>query len=340
MNLPTRADGDQDDIDRAASTWLVRIEEESLAPGVRRDFDHWLASDPRHKSTYDAMRATWSDIAQIPGLATLAPLQMVDTGSQRAFTRPRAPLRWAAGMAVAASLVAGVFFIPASRVDPQYRTAVAETRTVALPDGSSVSLGARSAIAIAYTAGERRVILSSGEALFDVLHDAARPFVVDAGSSLIRDLGTRFNVNRSSSSVRIGVLAGRVQVSRTDVATIAPVTVGRGQGVQIVQTPTADLAGHPAPAGQIAVTPQETPGAWRDGRLVFDNVRLTDLSADVNRYYAPGVTLASAAVGELRVTAAFRTSEIPAFMGALDATLPVRTERLPDGRFRIVDARR
>jgi transmembrane sensor len=327
MTMAGQTDDEQDAIDRAASAWLVRIEEDGLDADAKRDFDRWLAEDPRHKATYAAMRETWSDIARMPELAVLAPDHPPRAAGRTLW-------RWAAGMAVAASLAAGLFFYQTASLDPHYRTEIAETRTVALPDGSSVTLGARSSITLVFKADERRVILSSGEALFDVVHDASRPFVVDAGSSMIRDIGTRFNVNRTSSSVRIGVLEGRVEVRRTDAATVAPVTLGRGQGAQVVQ------AANPSLSGPIVVTTQEAPGAWRDGRLVFDNVRLADLSADVNRYYAPGVTLGSAAVGDLRVTAAFRTSEIPAFMGALDATLPVRTERSPDGRFRIVDARK
>lgn len=340
MTSPGQAHGVQDAIDRVASDWLIRIEEGGLDASAERAFVRWLNDDPRHKSTYEAMRSTWSDISEMPELATLVSSQKLGAARQRAFAAR--PTRWhlAAGAAVAASLVAGLFFFQSVAVEPNYRTELAATRAIALPDGSSVVLGARSSITVAYRAGERRIILSNGEALFDVHHDAARPFVVDAGSSVIRDVGTRFNVNRTPTSVRIGVLEGSVLVTRNATPAAAPVVLRRGQGAQIVQGTPADMARDPSLSGPIVVTTQEAPGAWREGRLVFDNVRLADLSADVNRYYAPGVTLGSAAVGDLRVTAAFKTSEIPAFMSALDATLPVRTERSPEGKFRIVDARK
>lgn len=340
MTLPIEADPAQQDIDRIASAWLIRIEEEGLDPAATRDFERWIASDPRHESTYEALRRTWSDIAAVPGLETLAPSHAAGPSARRAWSPARAPWRWAAGIGLAASLVAGLVLFDGAPSAPHYRTQVAEMREVALPDGSHVTIGAHSAISLAYTAGERRVILSSGEALFDVRHDARRPFVVDAGSSLIRDVGTKFDVNRTADSIRVGVLEGRVEVSRIRGGTARPLSIGGGQGVQIVEATSAGMTTGPSSSGQILVTSQNAAGAWRDGRLVFDNVRLADLSADVNRYYAPGVALGSAAVGEMRVTAAFKTSEIPAFMAALDATLPVRTERDADGGFRIVDARR
>src|SRR3546814_13550732 len=57
----------------------------------------------------------------------------------------------------------------------------------------------------------------------------------------------------------------------------------------------------------LAVIPIETaaPGEWRQGRLEYENSRLADLVADVNRYYAPGVELDESA-RDVRVTASFR----------------------------------
>ena len=90
----------------------------------------------------------------------------------------------------------------------------------------------------------------------------------------------------------------------------------------------------PAPPAIVAL-PAQAPGAWREGRLVYDNVRLADLVADLNRYYAPGVHLDPGAIGDMRIMASFRTNEIPAFMSALGATLPVRATEYADGAFRV-----
>lgn len=338
MTLPS--DSEQDAIDRAASVWLVRVEEDGLDADGERVFEQWLAADPRHQDTYASMRQTWFDIAEVPGLTELAPVK-TQIESKATAQRLPAAWRWAGGVVAAGALAASFFFLVGRPPvpPPEYRTALAQTREVALPDGSRAVVGAHSSITIAYSAAERRVILSSGEALFDVIHDVDRPFVVDAGTSVIRDIGTVFNVNRTANSVRVGVISGRVQVSSGD-NPAAVVTLGHGQGAQVFAGPSSITSGLPTPSSDIIVAPQQAPGAWRDGRFVFDNVRLADLSADVNRYYAPGMLLGSPAVGALRVTASFKISEIPAFVGALDATLPVRTERSPDGGFRIVEASR
>jgi transmembrane sensor len=330
MSASSAQHDEQEAIDQEASMWLIRIEEDGLDPQGECDFRRWLLADPRHRSTYDTMRKTWSDIAQVPGIADL--VTMAEAAAPLPPARPAR--RWAAGAGIMVSLAAALLLMLylISPNAPQYGTGIAETRIITLPDGSSVTLGAHSSITVDYKGAERRVILSSGEALFDVIHDARRPFIVDAGMTQVRDLGTAFDVNRASGSVRIGVIEGKVQVSGIAGTNRPPITVSGGEGVQLLQV---NGAAGMSPASVLVRSP-EAAGAWRDGRLVFDNVRLADLSADVNRYYAPGITLASPAVGELRVTAAFKTSEIPAFMSALDATLPVRTERSSDGAFRII----
>jgi ferric-dicitrate binding protein FerR (iron transport regulator) len=65
---------------------------------------------------------------------------------------------------------------------------------ITLPDGSTVWLNAGSTLYYpSVFADERRVSLT-GEAFFDVAHDASRPFVVATASLEITALGTQFNV--------------------------------------------------------------------------------------------------------------------------------------------------
>jgi transmembrane sensor len=214
-----------------------------------------------------------------------------------------------------------------------YATRVAQIGELTLSDGTRVTLGPETNLVEKFTAGERRVTLAGGEAFFEVTHNAARPFIIEAGGSLVRVTGTKFDVNNAQSSLRVSVLEGSVEV-------IAP----RGAGGEIVRP-------HILKAGQrleIAAAPPETatasvielsttrqPGAWREGRLVYDNVRLSDLVADVNRYYAPGVTFSDPKIGELRVTASFKASEIASFMSALGEVVPVRTEETATGGYRL-----
>src|SRR5262249_52423190 len=67
-----------------------------------------------------------------------------------------------------------------------YDTAVGEQRSVALSDGSVVTLNAASSITVEMSRGRRTIRLLSGEALFQVAHDAVRPFDVLTADTAVR----------------------------------------------------------------------------------------------------------------------------------------------------------
>lgn len=86
-----------------------------------------------------------------------------------------------------------------------------------LSDGTKVWLNAASSIKYptAFTTNERRVEIT-GEAYFEVAHDASKPFIVSKGQTEVQVLGTHFNVNAydDENDIRVTLLQGSVKVSR------------------------------------------------------------------------------------------------------------------------------
>lgn len=52
--------------------------------------------------------------------------------------------------------------------------------------------------------------LISGSAQFDVVHEEQRPFTVDLGGVSIKDIGTRFTVDKTKDSIKVTVSAGKI----------------------------------------------------------------------------------------------------------------------------------
>lgn len=332
------SEADQARIDAEAADWLVRHDDGALAPQERAAFDAWAASDPRRSRTFAAMSRTWREAANLKHLAHLAEAAPPRRASRafRSVTPSPPSLR---ALALATAAVAVLAFIGSFMMEflEGHATGVGQTRVLTLSDGSTVVLGARSRVVVRFTQRERLVRLTAGEALFEVRHNAARPFVVDAGDTVIRDVGTRFDVNRAGASVRVAVLEGEVEVRESGAPAAHLVRVVQvlraGDSLEAIQGQAEDRLQQPAsfivrPVEPVAVT------AWRDGRLVYENARLIDVVADVNRYYGPGVTLDPGSAN-LRVTASFRTNEIPAFLNTLDSALPVKIERGGSGHFAV-----
>ena len=138
----------QDDIDHQASTWLVRIEEDGpLDAAGLHDFEAWRAADPRHARTYGDMRKVWFGIPELAEFGSVAPQPVVMerySPLRRSWRRAAYP----AFGAIAASVLAFVAVPKLLRPWDTYETGLAQTRLVTLPDGSSVTLGAKSRISV------------------------------------------------------------------------------------------------------------------------------------------------------------------------------------------------
>src|SRR5690606_23978 len=119
--------------------------------------------------------------------------------------------RWLA-LAASVVLVAMLGFIQLRDASYVVETAAGETRTVALADGSDVTLGGAARIVLDRE-DPRIATLEQGRALFSVRHDDADPFVVNVGEQTLVDAGTVFDVARMGKTTSVAVSEGVVLVN-------------------------------------------------------------------------------------------------------------------------------
>ena len=93
-----------------------------------------------------------------------------------------------------------------------FETRHGEQLTRRLADNSVLHLNTDSAVTIRYGKTERLVMLTSGQADFEVAHEPDRAFRVFAGSAEVVDLGTKFDVRLEHDSTVVTVVEGRVAV--------------------------------------------------------------------------------------------------------------------------------
>lgn len=316
------ADLHQARIDAAAAEWLAR-RAEGTSPADDEEFYRWLSSDDRHGDAFDELSGVLEDVGRVEGLQHLA-------GPPVANRRI-----WWAGTGIAAS-IAALFILagPDGTPTQTYRTGVGQVRAVTLADGSMVALGARARISVALASDRRTLTLEEGEAFFDIAHDAARPFVITAGGAQVTVVGTKFEIRRGIDGTSVAVQEGRVAVQDNQAITLrpAPKRILRPGQKTVVGVRRTYLAVE-APLPPLQTLAQGQVAAWRNGRLIYDDVSLADVVDDLNRYYQPGVRLADDAAGEQRVTASFRVVEIPNFLTAMAETMPISVRRGADRSF-------
>jgi len=281
----------------AAVDWWMRLRAGPLGADEQAEYDAWRA-DPANSAALDNIARLTAHMARLP---------------RPVAKRPARALRLAlAAPLLAASLALLADWREVSAVlRSDHFSGAGETRQVELEDGSRVQLDSRSAIALHFGPGERRVELLAGEAFFEAAPDPARPFVVAAVGGRVTALGTAFDVALEEPGVRVAVTEHSVRVTSGGAA----VTVGEGEQSAFR---AGAAASPPAPVKTGWVT------AWRRGKLIVENAPLGDLLAAIGRRNRGVFACASAAICARGVTGVFSADDPAQAIEAVETALGLR----------------
>jgi transmembrane sensor len=313
---------------REAGDWFAMMRGPRVSLADKRAFDAWLDC-PANRVEYDALVDVWQayePLGEAPQLLQQV-LEECRPRSARSLRRRRVVRGFAA---MAATLMLAVATFLAQWDSNSYQTAVGEQRVVALPDGSEILLNTSTRIIIDYTEKFRRIELGTGELLANVAHDPERPFVVVAGDTLSRAVGTEFTVYRPPNGpVRISVLDGIVQVTRTIAEGAAP------SQRRLVKGEVAILPRESATIEVVAVAPESISG-WRTGKIQFDDVLLPEALAEINRYTRHNFVIGDQRLNNLRVSAVLNITDQKHFSDILERTFPIVALPREDNRIALM----
>ncbi|MDH4982605.1 FecR domain-containing protein [Hyphomicrobium sp. D-2] len=270
-----------------AIAWVVRLNSGKATDTERQAFARWRVQSADHESAAQEAEAVWSGIGTVGGEQRKA---------ERKASRKKMTRRSVLGGGVLLIAGAGLYRsgMIGGHLFADYVTAVAETRTVTLPDGTQVELNGDSALSVEYSDALRKVALHRGQAIFSVAANPARPFVVEAGGGTARVLGTVFDVDLRPDDTVVTVVEGKVAVASSGAA--GAVDVGGNQRVSYV-------------AGRAPAAPQDVDAAaataWRRGKLIFNDRALGDVIAEVERHRSGRIMLMGDSLRRLPVTGVF-----------------------------------
>ena len=328
-----------DSILEAAAIWYARMREPEADAGRaaerRRDFEAWLAADPRHERALEETERLWGKLQRPAALALAAersarsrPQQPpAFMGKGRPF-RSRGRSRWIASVVPArvATIATCLLLLVAAGIvwheeiavglESDYSTAVGERLPITLADGSRIHLNTRSAVAVDFGPATRHVRLLRGEAWFEVVSDAARPFTVETPQGSVRVTGTSFGVRRDEGATRVNLVEGGVALSLP--GSLETLGLTPGQQAQL----SAEGISDPAPFDRTAAT------AWLRGQLVFYDTPLAEVVASLNRYRPGHIVILDEELHRLKVSGVFTTDDPDAALTVIAGTLPVSVTRL------------
>ncbi|MGF6174523.1 FecR family protein [Ensifer sp. 4252] len=310
------AERQKDALDEAAE-WFFRQGDCPLAPDDHKRFDQWLAASPEHRTAYDEVSRTWTELARIAPPPLPRPVPPV--GTRRPFARVAA----SAGTIAALLLVAAWSFDLPTRLRADAYTATGETRSLTLADGSTVELNSSSAIAVDYSDAARSVTLLKGEAVFTVAPDKTRSFKVLSGDGEATALGTIYDVRDGEDGSTVTVLESQVRVSSTDNA-FSSVTLSAGEQVRY------DAGG----MGTVTRVDVASEAAWRRGKLIFIERPLGSVVEELNRHHRGIIRIVGDDLRDRRINGVFELADIATAVDTLETSLGIRSTRL--GNYMIV----
>jgi transmembrane sensor len=325
MNFDTKRKTAND----GAVHWALKNSFEQLSEEDQIAFEEWLAQSADHVKAYEQaclMMEDLSALKELPEAALVRDTEKRDRPSSLGgklrewFDASLKPITAGAAIAAAAAaflIVQGVLLAPVEK----YSTRLAEVREIQLQDGSRVTLGAKSEINVSFSQNSRHVTLVKGRAFFSVEKNQSRPFYVTAEKSVIKVVGTKFDVHLGQNREQISVLEGLVAVTpNQDIPHHETQSLGAGE----LLTVTKLLV-------QKSKAIQE-PGEWRTGHFIYEDAPLIEVIGDVNRYYEGRIILESSRLNDLKITTSFSVRQIDKMLETLPHILPLKAEHKSDGR--------
>ncbi|WP_428408661.1 FecR family protein [Hyphococcus sp.] len=306
-----------------ATKWFALLRSDAATDEDRRAFEAWRDADPRHAEAYEGTLSIWDDVGELGDLKDLVAAPEIARGrpqSRRAFVY--GALAAAVGFAVI--LPAIIYAQPAWLLPNVHATPTAQTAQIALPDGSVADLAPKSKVRVAYSDGERRIYLQSGEAFFDVRKGDARAFIVASGETEVRVTGTKFNVRQGPAGVTVSVAEGEVEVRRRAPRSGAEALSAAQERLSAGEQVAAPVSGDGLT--DVVEAPPATIGSWRVGRLAYKGAPLREFIADANRYSRIPI-VADENLLELPLVASLRTDQIDATIDGLPDILPLEVDR-------------
>lgn len=307
-------------------------------PAECAQVEAWLNASEENKNYFNASKKAWDASAALLSGKTFDTetawknLQLKINEPAEEKTRDRG-YRWyaAAGIFLVIGIASWLWF---NRGTPEVITtlAIASTADVVndtLPDGTLVSLNKNSELVYpsAFTGDERHVSLT-GEAFFDVSHDAAHPFVIHTDLMEVKVLGTSFNVRAypSGDSVHVSVNTGKVQcVSNGDTVVITP-----GQ-----------YAVYNRNKGEIRIGNEDDPNrsAYRNRIFRFNDTPLSSMVQQLNAAYGCTIILKNEELKTCRFssTKVFNNEPVGNIIEAIKVTFPDITSSDENGNIIILD---
>lgn len=300
-----------------ASKWFLRLKDAAPDHADRGKFEAWLMSSAANQQAYQTIADTWEGFDSSEQISQLSSA-MLNRKLEEDIRKRQQANKLAKLAAVAVLSLAGLFgwqhwqAQPLQTIAESSGTGSILSRT--LPDGSKLTLDAHSHTQVVYYRDKRYVKLLQGQAVFEVVKDAERPFVVESAQARITVKGTRFVVNMVNHKTVVAVDHGKVLVETLQDGATDALLLTDGQVAEV----------HPRGAPVRRHKLGQDYFAFLQGKLIFDGASLDEVAETVSRYLPQPLVNQSTSHTEISAVVDIKT--LPAFIKTLPVVAKVKLQ--------------
>ena len=191
-----------------------------------------------------------------------------------------------------------------------------KSSVVALADGTLINLNAGSSLRYpnGFKAEGNREVFLTGEAYFQVSHDAKRPFLVHTDDLEIEVLGTHFNVQayadeKNSNTVLVnGVVKVKQTANPEDAVVLKPgMQASYTQGSKSLEIASVNTAPYIA---------------WVKGQLYFDQADFPQIARILERKFDVQIQVNNTALKKEKFTAKFKAESLEQILKSFNESYP------------------
>ncbi len=218
-----------------------------------------------------------------------------------------------AAVVIPIMIIASLYFIYFQSPKMLTLASNAQNSTDTLTDGTIVYLNHHSKLVYPEKFSKNREVTMQGEIFFDVKHDESKPFIIHAGNTFVKVLGTSFNVNASdSNTIEVFVKTGHVLFSISN-DTSSVILYPGDKGIYDI------------PANQIRkIKPEdENDLFWKNKVLVFNRTALQDVAHTLKKYYNIDFSFKKEALKDLHFSATFNNQPIDTIVNIISGTFGI-----------------
>ncbi|MNE51727.1 fec operon regulator FecR [compost metagenome] len=185
-----------------------------------------------------------------------------------------------------------------------------------LADGSQVYLAENTIIRYPQKFKEeiRPVVLIRGQAFFKVTKDAKHPFQVSINNSVVKVLGTSFNINYTVDKINLSVKTGRVMFTPNIKSESSILNAGEALTYDLNKNLLSKENG-------------QNSTSWLTHELQFVDMPLEEVCKQLSEYYKVKVVLLAEMATAKKLNANFSNTSIDEVLKVLKQTYPIQIEK-------------